>query len=325
LPPGLAVSADGRVTGTPSQGGVFSATVAAVNAAGSSVRSVTFSIAASGLAEVLEATALTFTSGGERPWQTVAEADAPSGGSAARSGEILDDYQTSWIQTVVTGPGRLKWRWKVSSELDYDFFHARLDGNSVATISGETAWAEGTLNLAAGAHTMRWSFEKDPYLAVGTDSAWLDDVRWARGFELWAEAAALAGAAAEAFADTDDDGVANLLEYGFDRNPALADGLGGVIAVAPSNSPGAGGALEIIFDRPAARDDVIYAVEVSGDLITWAQGHAYGVGIVNGSGLPTEEVFQTPLPGGGERICVRDSASAGAERRFMRIRLRRAE
>jgi len=325
LPPGLAVTSDGRVTGTPAQGGVFSATVTAANASGSSSRGVTFAIAGAGLADALDAPALTFTSGGDRPWRTVAEADAPTGGSAARSGEVLDDYQETWIQTAITGPGRLTWRWKVSSELDYDFFHARLDGASVAKISGETAWAERTITVPTGAHVMRWNFEKDPYLAEGTDSAWLDDVRWARGFELWAEAAGLIGPAAEEDADGDGDAVANLLEYGFDRNPALADGLGGGVAVAPSTAPGFAGALEIQFDRPAAREDLVYTVEVSADLITWAQGHAYGVGSVNGAGLPTEEVSRTPLPGGGERICVRDTAGVGAERRFIRIRVQRTE
>lgn len=323
LPQGLALTADGRITGTPAEAGVFTTTVTATNESGSSSRAVVIAIAATSYAEVLDAPSLPFTSGGERPWRTVAAADAPGGGSAARSGEILDDYQTSWIQTTVTGPGRLKWQWKVSSELNYDFYHARLDGASMAKISGETAWAGRTLNLPAGAHTVRWSFEKDPYLAVGTDTAWLDAVQWARGFELWAEAAALSGQAAEPNADNDGDGLANLLEYGFDRNPALADGLGGVVVSSLSTTPGAEGALELVFDRPAGREDLLYTVEVSQDLITWAQGHAYGLGIVNGAGLPTLEVSRTPLEGGGERICVRDLGAEGATRRFLRVRLQR--
>lgn len=323
MPSGLAVTPDGRVEGVPTEGGVFAVTVSATNGQGTSARVVTFAIAGISLAGALDAPSLSFTSGGDRPWRTVAEADAPTGGSAARSGEVLDDYQTSWIETALTGPGRLKWRWKVSSEADYDFFHARLDGASVASISGEMTWSEQTLTVPAGAHVMRWIFEKDPYLAVGTDSAWLDDVRWARGFELWAEAAGLLPEQSGAGMDPDGDGVVNLLEYAFDRAPAVADGLGGAVTVAPSNDPGAAGALEVAFDRPAGRDDLRYTVEVSSDLLTWSQGHSYGLDAVNGAGLPTQEVSRTPLAGGAERIVVRDTAGAGAPARFMRVRVQR--
>ena len=37
------------------------------------------------------------------------------GGSCAQSGDI-DDYQTSWMEMKVVGPGTLTCYWKVSSE-----------------------------------------------------------------------------------------------------------------------------------------------------------------------------------------------------------------
>ena len=225
----------------------------------------------------------------------------------------------------MTGPGRLTWRWKVSSEDTYDFFNVKEDGVTKSSISGETNWAAGTLTLASGVHTIRWTYDKDPFLSVGRDEAWLDDVRWARGFELWAEAAALTGPAAEPGADTDGDGVANLLEYALALDPGAPAGLGATVQVAPSADVLAGGALELVFTRPAGREDLRYVVEVSGDLITWARGHAYGLGVSNGAGLPTVEVARDSLPGGGELIRVRDAVSSGvgAPRRFIRLRVER--
>lgn len=323
VPSGLTVSPGGLVEGVPAAAGIFTVSVSATNGQGTSSRVVTFALASSSLGGALDAPTLSFTSGGDRPWRTVAEEDAPTGGSSVRSGEVLDDYQTSWIETVLTGPGRLKWRWKVSSEADYDFFHARLDNVSLASISGESGWSEQTLTVPAGAHVMRWSFEKDPYLAVGTDSAWLDDVRWARGFELWAEASGLLTEQSGEGIDADGDGVVNLLEYAFGRAPLVADGLGDSVVVAPSIDSGAAGALQVVFERPAGRDDLRYTVEVSSDLLTWAEGHSYGLGAANGAGLPTQEVSRTPIAGGVERIVVRDASGVGASARFMRIRVQR--
>jgi len=323
LPAGLAITSSGLVTGTPLEGGAFTATVRATNANGTASRSVFFAIADASLAVALDAPTLVFITGGDRPWRTVAEIALPRGHSAARSGAVLDNWQTSWITTTLTGPGRLKWRWKVSSEKDYDFFSALLDANSLSSISGETDWAEQTLNVATGVHTMKWALKKDPYLSVGKDAAWLDDVRWDRGYELWAEAAGLSGPAAAPGFDGDGDGLTNLLEYGLNLSPKVNEALSQRLTVAPSTAPTALGALELTFDRPFGREDLRYTVEVSGNLIVWAAGHSYGTGIVNAVGLPTGEVSRTVLTGGFERICVRYNAGAGTTPRFIRLRIDR--
>jgi hypothetical protein len=327
LPSGLAVGADGVVSGAPTQAGIFEVEVGATNPAGGATRAVVFAVATEELAVALDAPFLVFATGGDRPWRTVAEPDAPVGASAARSGDVLDGYQLSWIETELHGPGRLRWRWKVSSEFEYDFYYARLNDEPVAEISGDTEWAQMEIEVPAGAHTVRWSYDKDPFFADFQDAAWLDDVRWERGFEFWAEAAELAGADAAHYADPDGDGVANLLEYAFARSPSAADGLGGAVGAAPSEDPAAEGALEIVFDRPADRLDLRYVVEVSGDLLDWERGHSYGEGTDNSGALPTVEVSRELLPGGGERIRVRDTtapaSAGGAGRRFVRVRIER--
>jgi hypothetical protein len=43
----------------------------------------------------------------------------------------------SMIRTTVTGPGTLSFYWKVSSEIDYDFFKFSIDGISYSQMNGE--------------------------------------------------------------------------------------------------------------------------------------------------------------------------------------------
>ncbi len=325
LPEGLSVGLDGVVSGVPVAAGVFEVTALVSSSTGLQARAVEFAIAEDSLADALDAPARTFVTGGDRGWRPVAEPGNPTGGSAARSGEVLDGWQQSWIETTLTGPGQLTWHWKVSSEEDYDFYYAELDGTPVAVISGDQSWSEDTLTVPAGVHTVRWSFDKDPYLAKGEDSAWLDGVSWVRGYELWTEAAMFTGESARESADPDGDGVVNLLEYALGLDPDTSDGFGQSVVVSPSVEPGVEGALEIAFDRPDPRDDLRYVVEVSADLITWERGHAYSPLDVNGAGLPTVEVSRIALPGGGERITVRDASAPGesAPRRFIRLRVER--
>lgn len=326
LPPGLTVGADGRIGGVPSQPGLWTTTVRATNAAGASSRTVTIAVAGGDFAASLDASGMVFTTGGSRPWRSVAEAGAPVGGSSARSGELLDDNGESWIETQVTGPGRISWLWRVSSEKDYDLLHASLDGTPVAAISGDVAWTERVIDVPSGTHVLRWSYDKDDYLSEREDSAWIDRVRWERGFEQWTTASALPSAAAAAEADPDGDGAPNLLEYAFGRSPGTPDGLGSAVNVMPVAVSGgsAAVALELTFTRPPALADIRYVVEVSSDLLVWTRGHAYGPSADNSSStLPTSEIERTALPDGGERVRVRDRNTGGGDRRFIRLRVER--
>ncbi|MEI6860761.1 MAG: immunoglobulin domain-containing protein, partial [Verrucomicrobiota bacterium] len=154
--------------------------------------------------------------------------------------------------------------------------------------------------------------------AAGTDSqSFTLTVNMA--FATWAAAMPLTGPDAQPSADPHHTGVPNLLAYAFGLNALSPDVelLPQVSLFADSNGPHA----QITFTIPANLTDVIYAVEVSGDLAVWTPGHTYGPGFVNGAGLPTQEVSRTPNPDGSQVIVVRDISGAPGEARFIRVRV----
>src|SRR6266404_1524618 len=128
------------------------------------------------LGDALDNTSVIWTTGGSANW--IAQTSvAFSGGDAAQSGTI-GNGQTSWIQTIVTGPMNLSFYWKVSSEANFDFLHFYVDGVEQTSISGEVDWQAKTFSVVSGAHTVQWAYTKDAVCcASGSDTAWLDQVQ----------------------------------------------------------------------------------------------------------------------------------------------------
>jgi hypothetical protein len=100
------------------------------------------------------------------------------GATAAQGGDI-GDGQATYLQTTLVGPGTLSFWWKVSSESGWDYLRLLVDGVSSATpISGETAWAQQTVSIAAGTHLVQWKYTKDSIISSGADTGWVDRVVW---------------------------------------------------------------------------------------------------------------------------------------------------
>jgi len=128
------------------------------------------------LSEALD-TSLSFTTGGSANWfrQT---ATSYYEGDAAQSGDISHS-QDSWMQTTINGTGTVRFRWKVSSELDYDFLEFYIDGSRLDRISGSVDWREKIYTISiSGSHTLEWRYVKDGGTDTGSDCGWVDKLEW---------------------------------------------------------------------------------------------------------------------------------------------------
>ena len=122
------------------------------------------------VAAICEAGNLTFFSEGDSPWFV--------DGDAARSGAIGDNGSTT-LSTAVQGKGTLAFRWRTSSEWDYDWLRIRVDGNEVASISGGRDWENFSHTIESdGSHTVEWAYTKDGSVSDGEDCGWIDNVVW---------------------------------------------------------------------------------------------------------------------------------------------------
>jgi len=131
-------------------------------------------IATLSLAEALDCPGSTWTTGGQAVWcgQT---GDSHDGSDAAQCGQV-GDTQSSWMETVVSGPGEASFWWSVSSEDGWDWLEFLVDGVVQDRITGETPWTRVAVSLAAGSHTLQWRYAKDrvDIDPVGRDTGWVD-------------------------------------------------------------------------------------------------------------------------------------------------------
>ena len=126
------------------------------------------------LCEAIEGCDFVWTTGGNTNWfrQTTNTAD---GVDAAQSGRISTNQQT-WIETTVTGPGLLRFQWRVSSRTNAHLLRFLVDGTMQASISGLTPWMQRTQAIAAGPHVLRWVFTNSSTAAQNANAGWLDQV-----------------------------------------------------------------------------------------------------------------------------------------------------
>ena len=99
------------------------------------------------------------------------------GVDAARSG-IITNSQSTWLETIVTGPGILRFWWKASCETNRDWLIFYINGVEQARISGEVDWHQRGLDLPAGGQTLQWVYSKDGSGSAGQDRVWLDQVEF---------------------------------------------------------------------------------------------------------------------------------------------------
>ncbi|NDV62277.1 hypothetical protein G0Q06_07445 [Puniceicoccales bacterium CK1056] len=136
----------------------------------------------------------------DQPWLGfVTEGDSNwfvDDGNRLRAGKVRSLGQSS-LRLDIIGPGTLDFSWSVSSEVNqeyntpgptfgeiYDAVYLHLNGNPVMEgqtpvfLSGFIGPTARQMVLPAGAHTIEWIYEKDPYSTEGEDTAFLDSLLW---------------------------------------------------------------------------------------------------------------------------------------------------
>ena len=128
------------------------------------------------VANALNPDGLTWTTSGSVPW--FGQTTVTHGGvCAAQSGSITDDQQ-SVLAAAVTGPGVVRFWWKVSCEPNWDSLRLLVSGTEVGRISGELGWEQRSFAISAGGQSLQWVYAKDGNASVGQDAAWVDEVTY---------------------------------------------------------------------------------------------------------------------------------------------------
>ena len=98
------------------------------------------------------------------------------GNYGSKSGTIGDSQATNLVlQYNVMFDDSISFYRKVSSQLlSNDKLKFFIDNLLVGAWSGAQEWKRVAYPILAGPHTLRWTYEKDPVTAGGSDAAWLD-------------------------------------------------------------------------------------------------------------------------------------------------------
>ncbi|VGO22026.1 hypothetical protein SCARR_04107 [Pontiella sulfatireligans] len=132
----------------------------------------------SSLAEAADDAGLDWTTSGTNPW--FGQGRFTDDGTDALQSGVTEHNGESWIKTAVTGPGTLSFRWRTSSENNYDRLRFYVNGDQQGTISGENGWTTVSLDLTNSIlHELEWKYSKDYERSDGQDAGFVDQVVFA--------------------------------------------------------------------------------------------------------------------------------------------------
>lgn len=129
------------------------------------------------LSTAVDNTVLSFTTGGASSWfgQTSVSAD---GVDAVQSGAVSCG-QTNWMETTVSGPGQISFKWFASCYYGDNGLEFTIDGKLQNGIAGNfSEWSEVTRNVVTGTHTLRWQFSRAKAMSSGSNCGWVDQIVW---------------------------------------------------------------------------------------------------------------------------------------------------
>jgi hypothetical protein len=127
-----------------------------------------------------------FESGGlaRLPWSTdksdgwfVQSQVSLDGEYALQSGSIGDGQVSEITVSIDSSNGKGSFYVKLDSELNWDKLTFLIDGRIIEQWSGQVEWNKYEFNLSDGSHRLTWRYQKDFANSIGTDSAWIDNIK----------------------------------------------------------------------------------------------------------------------------------------------------
>ena len=116
--------------------------------------------------------------GGDAGW--VIDSTAPYEGAFSARSAMIEDEESSGLTLDVdfAEDDTLSFRARVSSEVGFDVLRFAVDGEILDSWSGDEPWGLHRYAVAAGSHTLDWTYSKDLAGLVGSDAAWIDLVEF---------------------------------------------------------------------------------------------------------------------------------------------------
>jgi subtilisin-like proprotein convertase family protein len=187
LPPGFVYDAtDQRISGTPTEPGLYSISVVLTDAEGIQAEfpiRVVVRPTSVALGDAIGLSDIPAVFEGDVPWDfefTDTNDGEVAEGRSARSGVGLGDNQSSTFGFDGLAQGVLLFDWKTSSEEGADRLWVNLGGEVPqvwdAFISGERAWGRSAILLPEERNNVRWTYRKNEVETGGEDRGLVDNV-----------------------------------------------------------------------------------------------------------------------------------------------------
>ena len=127
------------------------------------------------LADGVDVEGLKFVTGGDKKWSRAKINDAEDG-DAIRNLSLLE-FQSSWVMTVVEGPGVLEFDWKIIGPEFEDTLIFSIDGKQTETLFGSSEWETIRTFIPEGRHGLEWEFFRDSW-ETGRHNGYLDALQF---------------------------------------------------------------------------------------------------------------------------------------------------
>jgi hypothetical protein len=111
---------------------------------------------------------ITYSTGGTGTWTESA---------GTWTSPTITHSKSTYFQAEFTGEKTVSFKWKVSSESNYDWLTLYIDGTQITRISGTKDWTTVTKTITGtGKHIVKWTYSKDGSQSSGSDKGWVKDI-----------------------------------------------------------------------------------------------------------------------------------------------------